>query len=59
MSKPTKVEPFKAGNDKAAVRRLNAQNAFNELILELKPKGRWTPAARMRYNRVAAFLGKP
>jgi len=42
---------------KEAVRRKNAKQFFNDLIVSLtKGKRKWTPTERMQFNRVAAFL---
>ena len=48
---------MKTQNNKMAVRKANAKQFFNDLILSLtKHKRKWTPTERMQFNRVAAFL---
>lgn len=43
--------------DKHSCRKANAIKFFNDLILSLTKRKRvWTPAERMQFNRVAAFL---
>lgn len=53
---PPKHQP-QTPPSKQDIRRANALRFFDELILSLTKRKRvWTPADRMRYNRVAAFL---
>lgn len=44
-------------NIKQTVKKANAKQFFNDLIVSLTKRNRkWTPTERMQFNRVAAFL---
>jgi hypothetical protein len=39
--------------------KLNAQNAFDDLVSSLAPKGhKWTPVQRFQFNRISRYLKK-
>ena len=56
-TKTTEKQELATSRVKESVRRKNAEQFFNDLIVSLtKGKRKWTPTERMQYNRVAAFL---
>lgn len=57
MNPSERVDMLIADKNKQAVKKANAKQFFNDLIVSLtKEKSKWTATERMQFNRVSAFL---